>query len=504
MAISTLLKGLGIGAGLMYFADPNSGRRRRARVLDQWDHAVHRTQDFLDKAQRDATNRAVGLTAQATSLLHRDTADDDVVTARVRSKLGRYASQPRAIAVETYQGRVTLSGSVPEHEVGELLNAICSVSGVRGVDNRLDVRQQPYGLSAADRGDQHERDLSFWESSWNPSTRAIGQLAGAMLMSRCLVKQSLTSKLLGTAGLGLFIRATTNQTFGQLLGTAEHPQPMRLQRTVTIQAPVEKVWDFLSDFEEVARFLPGVTRVQELGDGMYRWAMELPGGQELELEERLTAVVPQERLQWESVSQQPLWYQGSVVLQNVDADATRVHLCLDYVLPGGALGAAVASLFGADPQGLFQQAMLRIKPFLETGNLPHDVRDLRRGESHGESHGESPSLSAMQPELEPNTSWSPQPKWVQGQPEAADAFEHPHLVHGQPELVNALEHPQRVSGIPAESSEMSSALNSEQLASDQVTPRSPEHPHSALSADQIPPAVHAEADPNHHDRSPRG
>src|SRR5690554_4689688 len=103
MAISTWLKGLGLGAGLMYFADPNSGRRRRARALDKWAHAVHCSQDFLAKAQRDAANRAAGLTAQATSLLHLDLADDKVITARVRSKLGRYVSQPRAIAVETHQ-----------------------------------------------------------------------------------------------------------------------------------------------------------------------------------------------------------------------------------------------------------------------------------------------------------------------------------------------------------------------------------------------------------------
>lgn len=498
MAISTWLKGLGLGAGLMYFADPNSGRRRRARALDKWDHAVHCSQDFLAKAQRDAANRAAGLTAQATSLLHRDLADDKVITARVRSKLGRYVSQPRAIAVETHQGQVTLSGSVPEHEVGELLSAICSVTGVRGVENRLAVQHPPQSRSLAARGPQTqpEHELSFWESNWNPATRAAGQLAGAMLMSRCLINDSLPAKLLGTVGFGLFIRATTNRTFGQLLGTAEQPQPMRLQRTVTIHAPIEKVWDFLSDFEEVGRFLPGVTRVQDLGDGHYRWAMELPGGQELELEERLTEFVPQERLAWESVSEQPLCYQGVLAVQSADADTTRVHFCLDYVLPGGALGAAVAAIFGADPKGLFQQGVLRIKPFLETGNVPHDVREFRR--SGSDQSAQSPPEN--QPSQTPPAPRSGPSPWVQGQPEAADALEHPQLVHGQPELANELEHPQRVHGMPAEAA---SAVSAEQETPAVLEPplaHSAEHPHSALSADQIPPAVHAEVDPNHPQR----
>ncbi len=504
MAISTLLKGLGLGAGLMYFADPNSGRRRRARALDQWDHAVHCTQDFLDKAQRDASNRAAGLTAQATSLLHRDTADDTVVTARVRSKLGRYVSQPRAIAVETHQGQVTLSGTVPEHEVGDLLRAICSVSGVRGVQNQLDVRQQ-HGSGSSSRGEMQphaNRALGFWEERWNPTTRVAGQLIGAILMSKCLTNNSFTSKLLGTAGLGLFIRSTTNRSFGQLLGTEEHAQTVRFQRTVTIHAPIEKVWDFLSDFEEVGRFLPGVTMVENLGDGFYRWGFGLPGGQELEIEEQVTEFVPQERLSWESVSEHPLFYRGTLSVQGDDADTTRVHLCFDYLPPGGALGAAVASIFGADPKSLFQQAVLRIKPFLETGNAPHDLNDFHRG------NGSKPSqeVQTHQQAAEP-ARWIGQAQWVQGQPEAANAMEHPHLVHGQPELANELEHPQRVHGVPADSAEAPSPTALERqdpLAQGQSQEHSHEQPDSALAADPIPPAVHAEADPNYPERGRLG
>jgi|GEM_PF-438121 len=502
MAISTLLKGLGLGAGLMYFADPNSGRRRRARALDQWDRAVHCTQDFLDKAQRDAANRAAGLTAQATSLLHRDTADDSIVTARVRSKLGRYTSQPRAIAVETHQGQVTLSGSVPEHEVGDLLRAICSVSGVRGVENRLDVRQQPEDPLSDPRDAQllGNHDRGFWESPWNPATRVAGQVAGAALMGKCLTDNRLVTKLLGTVGLGLFIRATTNRSFGQLLGTAEQPQWMRFQRTVTIHSPIEKVWDFLSDFEEVGRFLPGVTMVQDLGDGCFRWGLELPGGQELELEERLTEFVPQERLSWESASAQSLCYQGTLSVQSADADTTRIHLCFDYAPPGGALGAAIAAMFAADPKSLFQQAVLRIKPFLETGNVPHDLRELRRSQPRQSS----PSLSGNQQPLE-SAPWTGPSQWVQGQPEAANTLEHPHLVHGQPELANELEHPQRVHGLPAGSAETLPSSEGEPpgaVAHEQPHPQ--EQPHSALSADQIPPAVHAEVDPNHPQRGQLG
>lgn len=318
-------------------------------------------------------------------------------------------------------------------------------------------------------------------------------------MGKCLTNNSLATKLLGTVGLGLFIRATTNRSFGQLLGTAEQPQWMRFQRTVTIHSPVEKVWDFLSDFEEVGRFLPGVTMVQDLGDGFFRWGLELPGGQELELEERLTELVPQERLSWESVSAQSLCYQGTLSVQSADADTTRVHLCFDYAPPGGALGAAIAAMFGADPKSLFQQAVLRIKPFLETGNVPHDLRELRRSRPRQSS----PSLSGNEQPLE-SAPWPGRSQWVQGQPEAANTLEQPHLVHGQPELANELEHPKRVQGMPAGSTETLPSVADSQDPAPHEQQQAPEHPHSALSADQIPPAVHAEVDPNHPQRGQLG
>jgi hypothetical protein len=46
----------------------------------------------------------------------------------------------------------------------------------------------------------------------------------------------------------------------------------------------------------------------------------------------------------------------------------------------GALGAAVASLCGLDAKSQFEAAVMRIKPFLETGNEPHDLHSVTSGQ----------------------------------------------------------------------------------------------------------------------------
>lgn len=377
MAVRALLKGMGLGAGVMYLWDPDRGRRRRALLLDQVDHVKHCTEDFLDKAQRDLNNRAAGVTAQTRAMFVRDAADDRVITARVRSKLGRYCSHPHAVVVQSQGGQVVLSGPILADEVDDLIKAVRWVRGVRSVESRLEVHQRRENFSALQGGVHPAGEtLDVLQENWSPATRAIAQAAGLALMGNCLMRRNLSSALLGAAGFGLFMRGQMNRSFGQQTGNQVGRQAVRFQRTVIIHASAEKVWEFITDFEQLARFMPGAKSVQDLGDGRYRWSIELPGGQELEMEERVTQRVPVERLAWESVGDRPMSYCGNVGLQREGEDTTRVNVHLEYTPPGGALGEALARLCGMDADSQFHEAVMRVKSFLETGNAPHDLHEV--------------------------------------------------------------------------------------------------------------------------------
>ena len=51
--IGAFLRGIGAGAGFMYFFDPDRGKRRRALVRDQMNAVTHSLENFVDAASRE-------------------------------------------------------------------------------------------------------------------------------------------------------------------------------------------------------------------------------------------------------------------------------------------------------------------------------------------------------------------------------------------------------------------------------------------------------------------
>jgi len=138
-----LLSGLGLGAGLMFLLDPRGGRYRRAWLRDKAARATRTSARAIGKASRDVKNRVWGLLWKAKKLKRSEQVPDDVVVYRVRSKLGRLVSHPKAIQVRADRGRVILEGAVLESELLDLMSAVPSVPGVKDVDNQLDTYKEP-------------------------------------------------------------------------------------------------------------------------------------------------------------------------------------------------------------------------------------------------------------------------------------------------------------------------------------------------------------------------
>ncbi|MGH7581384.1 MAG: BON domain-containing protein [Gemmatimonadales bacterium] len=134
-----MIGALVVGAGLMYLLDPDRGARRRALVRDQAAHAGHRLRGGLGATTRDVGNRARGAASELRSRLRHEEVDDVVLRERVRSEAGRVVSHPHAMEVVVSGGRVALHGSVPEHELDDLLRAVRRVRGVTEVTDNLET-----------------------------------------------------------------------------------------------------------------------------------------------------------------------------------------------------------------------------------------------------------------------------------------------------------------------------------------------------------------------------
>jgi hypothetical protein len=114
-----LLSGLGLGAGFLYLLDP-TGKRRRPGTEDGEDGLA----GVLAEA-RDAFGGEV---------------DDEVLAARVRSRVRRAIDRPDEVHVAVANGVVTLSGTVAPTDFDRLVSAVLKVRGVHDVQDALQVR----------------------------------------------------------------------------------------------------------------------------------------------------------------------------------------------------------------------------------------------------------------------------------------------------------------------------------------------------------------------------
>ena len=131
---------VGLGAGLMFFFDPKSGTRRRAITRDKTRHGYRTTADYLKRTSTNVANHTRGLLAMANmSRGEAAVPDDDVLLARVRSRIGHVVSDPRAIEVKADHGLVSLAGKLAYRDAQKVLKTIASTRGVSGLENHLAI-----------------------------------------------------------------------------------------------------------------------------------------------------------------------------------------------------------------------------------------------------------------------------------------------------------------------------------------------------------------------------
>lgn len=213
------LGSLGLGAGLMYLFDPQTGRRRQAGAREQAARLGTTAEAFVETAGRDLKNRTAGLQAQLKARAEAGPVDDVVLAERVRARLGRLVSHPRAIKVVAHQGRVALSGDVLAREVDDLLEAIARIPGVRQVEDHLRLHEHP-GAVPALTGGRSRRS----RSDWTPATRLAMGAAGGTLALYGLARRGMLGGLLGLVGLGVSARAAVNTPFDQWVDSAKGRQ----------------------------------------------------------------------------------------------------------------------------------------------------------------------------------------------------------------------------------------------------------------------------------------
>lgn len=347
-----------IGAGLMYFLDPVRGRKRRARIGELATHARRVERELVGKGLRDASHRAHGVTERLKHLRPEES-NDPVLASRVRAHLGRVANA-HAIEVDVHDGRVVLRGPVETHQAIEAIRCARRVPGVRYVVDRLERREAGEAGEAGAAAPPVERRRRR-PDSWTPAMRVSAIGLGTAAIALGAVERG----LLGTLGLigggALAVRGITNRRLRALAVRDE----IVVQKTLTVNAPIDKVYELWTRYAEFPRFMEHVRQV-ELLDGRSRWTVDGPAGVALVFEVAVERRDGERIISWRSVGESPIRHEGRVRFDQVDG-GTRVDLRMCYQPPGGLIGHAVAHALRWDPKARLDDDMIRMKALLENG-----------------------------------------------------------------------------------------------------------------------------------------
>lgn len=202
------LAGLGVGAGIMYLADPREGRRRRALLRDAVVHTSHTLEFAAGAATRDVENRFTGVAARTIrAMTERPAAIDDVLAARVRARIGRLVSHPGAIEVKAAAGVVALSGPVFKTEFDQLIEGVRNVEGVTRVEDHLEPHAEADDVPALQGAGPLKIDTAARWLRWTPTTRVVAGVAGLALMALGSRRRGIRETAAGLAGFELLEQA---------------------------------------------------------------------------------------------------------------------------------------------------------------------------------------------------------------------------------------------------------------------------------------------------------
>jgi uncharacterized membrane protein len=310
-----------------------------------------------------------------------DQADDEVMHERIRSAIGRVVSHPGAIAVSVSEGRVTLRGHALTDEVDELIRQVERVRGVREVDNEVETHRTTNGVpDLQGSGRAREQRPELLQENWAPATRLVAGSLGSLMVLQGLRSKGVARSTLTAAGVGILARAATNLSSSRLVGAGAGRRAIDIQKTIRVAAPIESVWDLWNNFEQFPRFMSHLREVRRHSDDVSHWVAKGPAGVPVEWDAIVTERVPHEVIAWESVPGSVVQSAGRVRFQPTADGGTEIDIKMSYNPPGGALGHAVAALFGTDPKRAMDEDMVRFKSLLEEGKTTAEGKAVQLDE----------------------------------------------------------------------------------------------------------------------------
>lgn len=377
--LSSLLWGAAIGAGLMYFLDPENGNRRKALVRDQVYRLQNKGDEALDTAFNDLRMRTRGLLAQGMAMVSEEGIPDDILEQRIRSRIGFFIRHPGAVEVNVQGRKAILSGDVLEDEVDDLVKGVHQIRGVKELQNNLRTHRDAGNIPQL-QGEGWLPGSTRGSMQWSPSARLLAGFGAAYLLLYGMIRGGIIGVFSRMGGFALGARALTNMDMRRMTGVTQEGDTIQVRKSIQINAPVEDVYQLWSNFENFPRFMKNIDSIQIRGDNRSHWVVKGPVGSKVEFDAITTENIPNQLVAWETTPDSMVKHKGQVRFNSSGDRNTQINVNMSYTPPGGVAGHAVASIFGKDPKTEMDSDLARMKSLLEKGKTSAGGQRVRREE----------------------------------------------------------------------------------------------------------------------------
>ena len=144
--------------------------------------------------------------------------------------------------------------------------------------------------------------------------------------------------------------------------------PQRVQESIEVQAPLQDVFLYWSNFQNFPKIMRNVEGVRATGQDTSRWRVKGPLGKTVEYDARTTEMSPTRGIAWNSTEGE-VNTSGQVRFEEVGADRTRIEITMNYSdPPGGRVGEVVADAI-SNPEREIREDLENFARRVERGEL---------------------------------------------------------------------------------------------------------------------------------------
>ena len=210
----------------------------------------------------------------------------------------------------------------------------------------------------------------------------LALLGGALFDAEGDERARLIGSALAVAGvtaLDVYVARAARDAPRSAPGAMRRDGSIRVEHTLGINRSAADCYRLWRDFERLPQFMAHLQSVRTIDETRSHWVAKGPAGTTVDWDAEITRDEPDALISWRSLEGSEVKNSGAVRFLPAPAGrGTLVSVTMQYDPPGGALGKAVAMLFGEDPDMSVREDMRRFKALLEAGEVP-----TTDGQSHG-------------------------------------------------------------------------------------------------------------------------